>query len=252
MKKIKNAKRRRLEIILCALMLFFMVFLTTKANQLYINPEKAAFAAQRLEGYDPFEKILLQKDAVGDRRRYYVGVENQQDDAQFTAMIDVYEERIGKEITWNPVAYDKEGCLIIVELEKGLLWHAEEVRTEYFHIVPINAYYQEDMQMLLGLCLHPEVTEVTMKCGHWMEDENGKWVTYDMGRGTYPIGEDGFFYQEVDTSKRLKYEGGSVRSIQTTYLEGRDKDGNVLYRDGIDDEGNRWIGDYDFGMEKVN
>ncbi len=77
-------------------------------------------------------------------------------------------------------------------------------------------------------------------------------ITYDMGKVTYPIGEDGFFYQEVDTSKRLKYEDGGVKSIQCTYLEGRDKDGNVLYRDGIDDEGNCWIGDYDYGMKKAD
>lgn len=254
MKKIINAKRRRLEIIFCVLVILFMVFLTMKANQLYIDPEKAAFEAQRLDGYDPFEKILLQKDSeLGDRRRYYVGLGNQEEDAPFTAMIDEYEGRIGKEVKSFPVYYDKEGYLIIVELTKGLLWRAEEVRTEYFRFVPINAYYQEDMQMLLGLCLHPEITEVTMKWGHWMEDENGKWVTYDMGKGTYPIGEDGFFYQEVDTSKRLQYEDGSIESlIQTTYIEGRDKDGNILYRNGIDDEGNRWIGDYDFGMEKAD
>lgn len=253
MKKTINAKRRKVEIIFCVLAILFMVFLTMKANGLYIDPEKAAFDAQRLEGYDPFEKILLQKDSeLGDRRRYYVGLGKQPEKREFVSMIDEQEAMIGKEVKRLPVYYDKEGYLIIVELAKGLLWRAEDVRTEYFHIVPIDAYYQEDMKMMLGLCLHPEVTEVTMKWGHWMEDAKGNWVTYDMGKVTYPIGEDGFFYQEVDTSKRLKYEDGGIKSIQCTYLEGRDKDGNVLYRDGIDDEGNCWIGDYDYGMKKAD
>lgn len=253
MKKMINAKRRKVEILFCVLAILFMVFLTMKANGLYIDPEKAAFDAQRLEGYDPFEKILFQKDSeLGDRRRYYVGLGKQPEKREFVSMIDEQETMIGKEVKRLPVYYDKEGYLIIVELAKGLLWRVEDVRTEYFHIVPIHAYYQEDMQMMLGLCLHPEVTEVTMKWGHWMEDAEGNWFTYDMGKATYPIGEDGFFYQEVDTSKRLKYEDGSVKSIQCTYLEGRDKNGNVLYRDGIDDEGNCWIGDYDYGMKKAD
>ena len=253
MKNTINAKRRKVEIIFCVLAILFMVFLTMKANGLYIDPEKAAFDAQRLEGYDPFEKILLQKDSeLGDRRRYYVGLGKQPEKREFVSMIDEQEAMIGKEAKRLPVYYDKEGYLIIVELAKGLLWRAEDVRTEYFHIVPIHAYYQEDMQMMLGLCLHPEVTEVTMKWGYWMEDENGKWVTYDMGKGIYPIGKDGFFYQEVDIRKQLKDEDGSSYLVQTTYLEGRDKDGNILYRNGIDDEGNRYIGDYDYGMKKAD
>ena len=69
----------------------------------------------------------------------------------------------------------------------------------------------------------------------------------------YPVDENGFFYEKVDISDRMQYEDGSIETlVQTTYLEGRDKEGNVLYRDGIDDEGNRWIGDYDFGMREAD
>lgn len=242
MKKTINAKQRKVEILFCVLAILFMVFLTMKANGLYIDPEKAAFDAQRLEGYDPFEKILLQKDSeMGDRRRYYVGLGKQPEKREFVSMIDEQETMIGKEVKRLPVYYDKEGYLIIVELAKGLLWRAEDVRTEYFHIVPIHAYYQEDMQMILGLCLYPEVTEVTMKWGHWMEKEDGTWMTHDIGENTYTIGEDGFFYQEVDESRASVDEKGRKMLIQTTYLEGRDKNGKILYRQGIDDEGRSFV-----------
>lgn len=251
MKRTVSAKCRKMEVIFCVLLIFFMVLLTMKANRLYIEPEKAVYEAQRLEGYEPFEKVLLQKDEERGNRRYYVGLLEQSEETPFISLIDENEALIGREVTKLPVCYDKEGYLVIVELAKGALWRAEDVQLEFYGIVPINAYYRQNMGTILGLCLHPEVTEVTMKWGHWME-EDGKWKTYDIGKGIYSIGDDGFFYQDVDASKALRDEEGWPMLIQKTYIEGRDKDGNVLYRDGIDDEGNRWIGDHDYGMEKAN
>ena len=42
-------------------------------------------------------------------------------------------------------------------------------------------------------------------------------------------------------SKALRDDRGNTEYIQTTYIEGRDKDGNILFRHGVDDEGRRFV-----------
>ena len=105
----------------------------------------------------------------------------------------------------------------------------------------ISAHHDRNMGVLLGACQNPDVTEVTMKWGHWLETEAKSWMIHEMGEGTYPIGEDGFFYQEIEEEGALRDQENRIHLIQTTYIEGRDKDGNILYRKGIDDEGRRFI-----------
>ena len=253
MKRVLNNKKRIREIILCIFLLVLMAVLTLKANKLYIDPEKAFNEAVELEGWGKYELLLKANEPVDNKCRYYVGLLNLPKETEFFTKIDEYKELREKQITWSPAAFKEEGYLVIGELNKGLLWKVRDIRIEYYGVVPINAYYQQDMQMLLGLCLDPDITEVTMHWGHWIQQEDGNWTTYNMGKGIYPVDEKGFFYEEVDISNRMQYEDGSIETlVQTTYLEGRDKEGNVLYRDGIDDEGNRWIGDYDFGAKAVN
>lgn len=80
-----------------------------------------------------------------------------------------------------------------------------------------------------------------MKWGNWMETEGESWMTYEMGEGVYSIGADGFFFQEVREKDNLSYKNGGICSIQTTYIEGRDKNGKILYRQGIDDAGRKFV-----------
>lgn len=75
--------------------------------------------------------------------------------------------------------------------------------------------------------------------GHWIDGPKG-WETYVMDEGNYTMDESGFFYQEVDVEKALPDKYGGSQSIQTVYIEGRDEDGNILYRHGMDADGKRF------------
>ena len=145
MKKVLNAKNRKREIILSILLLVLMVVLTLKANKLYIDPEKAFYEAVELEGWGECKLLLKADEPAGNKWRYYVGLLDLPKTAEFFAKIDEYKELREKEITWNPAAFEEEGYLVIGELNKGLLWQAKDVRIEYYGVVPINAYYQQDM-----------------------------------------------------------------------------------------------------------
>lgn len=231
MKQAISGKRRKQEILVCILLILFMVLLAIKMDGLYLDSEKAFRKVEELNGIGPSEKILLQKKSEDGQKLYFVGLLKLEEDTEFQNLVG-YEGEQG--------AYYS---IVVLEKVWNLFWaesRTEGAYIEYFN-QEISAWYKKNMGVFLGACQNPEVTEVRMKWGHWMEDAEENWVTYDMGKATYPIGEDGFFYQEVDESRALLDEKGREMLIQTTYLEGRDKNGKILYRQGIDDEGRRFV-----------
>lgn len=221
-------KKKRLFLSLCVSVLSLMVInWGFEHTGKYLSWKKAVMETLRMSGYGEPGEFLLQRD--GTTEVYGVGFFNRM------------EERPEKYVVTKVEKSTAETYLVSVQvIRNGFLWEPVRFNSEFYNM-ELQAWYQSDMELMLGLCENPNVTEVTMKWGHWMEDAKGNWVTYDMGKATYPIGEDGFFYQEVDESRASVDDKGRKMLIQTTYLEGRDKNGKILYRQGIDDEGRSFV-----------
>lgn len=231
MKQAISGKRRKQEILVCILLILFMVLLAIKMDGLYIDSEKAFREVEELNGIGPSEKILLQKESEDGQKLYFVGLLKPEEDTEFQNLVG-YEGEQG--------AYYS---IVVLEKVWNLFWaesRTEGAYIEYFN-QEIGAWYKKNMGVFLGACQNPQVTEVRMKWGNWMETEGESWMTYEMGEGVYSIGADGFFFQEVIEKDNLSYKNGGICSIQTTYIEGRDKNGKILYRQGIDDAGRKFV-----------
>lgn len=233
MKKGMNARRRKGEILLCILLLAWMGLVTMKAQRLYLDPEKAFWESERLAGIGPSEKILLQKEDEEKDMLYMIGRLEQEKTTEFMTLS-------GKE------ADQTAGWLSVVYLEKvgGIFWREKWTSTEYFY-TELQAWYNDNMEMMLGFCRNPDIKEVTMVYGHTWE-QDGTWAPHVLGEGIYEMDADGFFYQEIDTSKALhehEEDKFGLRAVNVLYMEGRDKDGTILYRHGIDKDGTSWTDD---------
>lgn len=231
MKQVISGKRRKQEILVCIFLILFMVLLAIKMDGLYIDSEKAFREVEELNGIGPSEKILLQKKSEDGQKLYFVGLLKPEENTKFQNLVG-YEGEQG--------AYYS---IVVLEKVWNLFWaesRTEGAYIEYFN-QEIGAWYKKNMGVFLGACQNPQVTEVRMKWGNWMETEGESWMTYEMGEGVYSIGADGFFFQEVREKDNLSYKNGGICSIQTTYIEGRDKNGKILYRQGIDDTGRKFV-----------
>lgn len=186
----------------CMLFLLVLVLcggLWIRSNRLYFSPEAAFHGAERGLRYGPSEEILLTYPR-GDGSQIYVG-------------------------KWN------NGLSVIpVEQYLGLFWRmstgvsVEGYRTLYGNV---DAMLTEE-NMLVGLSLLPEVTEVTCLF-YSMEDEVEDLKPVE--EITLPVAENGFFHEKMDFPQEksdMFYVG---------YVEGRTETGEVVYRNGQDEDG---------------
>lgn len=186
----------------CMLFLLVLVLcggLWVRSNRLYFSPEAAFHGAERGLRYGPSEEILLTYPR-GDGSQIYVG-------------------------KWN------NGLSVIpVEQYLGLFWRmstgvsVEGYRTLYGNV---DAMLTEE-NMLVGLSLLPEVTEVTCLF-YSMKDEVEDLKPVE--EISLPVAENGFFHEKMDFPQEksdMFYVG---------YVEGRTETGEVVYRNGQDEDG---------------
>lgn len=186
----------------CMLFLLVLVLcggLWIRSNRLYFSPEAAFHGAERGLRYGPSEEILLTYPR-GDGSQIYVG-------------------------KWN------NGLSVIpVEPYLGLFWRmstgvsVEGYRTLYGDV---DAMLTEE-NMLVGLSLLSEVTEVTCLF-YSMEDEVEDLKPVE--EITLPVAENGFFYEKMDFPQE------KADMFYVGYVEGRTETGEVVYRNGQDEEG---------------
>ena len=186
----------------CMLFLLVLVLcggLWIRSNRLYFSPEAAFHGAERGLRYGPSEEILLTYPR-GDGSQIYVG-------------------------KWN------NGLSVIpVEQYLGLFWRmstgvsVEGYRTLYGNV---DAMLTEE-NMLVGLSLLPEVTEVTCLF-YSMEDEVEDLKPVE--EITLPVAENGFFHEKMDFPQE------KADMFYVGYIEGRTETGEVVYRNGQDEDG---------------
>lgn len=186
----------------CMLFLLVLVLcggLWIRSNRLYFSPEAAFHGAERGLRYGPSEEILLTYPR-GDGSQIYVG-------------------------KWN------NGLSVIpVEQYLGLFWRmstgvsVEGYRTLYGDV---DAMLTEE-NMLVGLSLLSEVTEVTCLF-YSMEDEVEDLKPVE--EITLPVAENGFFYEKMDFPQE------KADMFYVGYVEGRTETGEVVYRNGQDEDG---------------
>lgn len=185
-------------------MLFLLVLvlcggLWIRSNRLYFSPEAAFHGAERGLRYGPSEEILLTYPR-GDGSQIYVG-------------------------KWNNGL-----SMIPVEQYLGLFWRmstgvsVEGYRTLYGDV---DAMLTEE-NMLVGLSLLPEVTEVTCLF-YSMEDEVEDLKPVE--EISLPVAENGFFYEKMDFPQE------KADMFYVGYVEGRTETGEVVYRNGQDEDG---------------
>lgn len=186
----------------CMLFLLVLVLcggLWIRSNRLYFSPEAAFHGAERGLRYGPSEEILLTYPR-GDGSQIYVG-------------------------KWN------NGLSVIpVEQYLGLFWRmstgvsVEGYRTLYGNV---DAMLTEE-NMLVGLSLLPKVTEVTCLF-YSMEDEVEDLKPVE--EITLPVAENGFFHEKMDFPQE------KADMFYVGYVEGRTETGEVVYRNGQDEDG---------------
>lgn len=186
----------------CMLFLLVLVLcggLWIRSNRLYFSPEAAFHGAERGLRYGPSEEILLTYPR-GDGSQIYVG-------------------------KWN------NGLSVIpVEQYLGLFWRmstgvsVEGYRTLYGDV---DAMLTEE-NMLVGLSLLPEVTEVTCLF-YSMEDEVEDLKPVE--EISLPVEENGFFHEKMDFPQE------KADMFYVGYIEGRTETGEVVYRNGQDEDG---------------
>ena len=186
----------------CMLLLLVLVLcggLWIRSNRLYFSPEAAFHGAERGLRYGPSEEILLTYPR-GDGSQIYVG-------------------------KWN------NGLSVIpVEQYLGLFWRmstgvsVEGYRTLYGNV---DAMLTKE-NMLVGLSLLPEVTEVTCLF-YSMEDEVEDLKPVE--EISLPVAENGFFHEKMDFPQE------KADMFYVGYVEGRTETGEVVYRNGQDEDG---------------
>lgn len=185
-------------------MLFLLVLvlcggLWIRSNRLYFSPEAAFHGAERGLRYGPSEEILLTYPR-GDGSQIYVG-------------------------KWN------NGLSVIpVEPYLGLFWRmSTNVPVEGYHTLygDVDAMLTEE-NMLVGLSLLPEVTEVTCLF-YSMEDEVEDLKSVE--EISLPVAENGFFHEKIDFPQE------KADMFYVGYVEGRTETGEVVYRNGQDEDG---------------
>ncbi len=192
----------------CMLFLLVLVLcggLWVRSNRLYFSPEAAFHGAERGLRYGPSEEILLTYPR-GDGSQIYVG-------------------------KWN------NGLSVIpVEQYLGLFWRmstgvsVEGYRTLYGDV---DAMLTEE-NMLVGLSLLPEVTEVTCLF-YSMEDEVEDLKPVE--EISLPVAENGFFHEKMDFPQE------KADMFYVGYIEGRTETGEVVYRNGQDEDGKYYDAD---------
>lgn len=186
----------------CILFLLVIVLcggLWVRSNRLYFSPEAAFHGAERGLRYGPSEEILLTYPR-GDGSQIYVG-------------------------KWN------NGLSVIpVEQYLGLFWRmsngvsVEGYRTLYGDV---DAMLTEE-NMLVGLSLLPEVTEVTCLFYSMADEVEDLKPVKEI---TLPVAENGFFHEKMD------FPQANPGMFYVGYVEGRTETGEVVYRNGQDEDG---------------
>lgn len=186
----------------CILFLLVLVLcggLWVRSNRLYFSPEAAFHGAERGLRYGPSEEILLTYPR-GDGSQIYVG-------------------------KWN------NGLSVIpVEQYLGLFWRmsngvsVEGYRTLYGDV---DALLTEE-NMLVGLSLLPEVTEVTCLFYSMADEVEDLKPVKEI---TLPVAENGFFHEKMD------FPQANPGMFYVGYVEGRTETGEVVYRNGQDKDG---------------
>lgn len=186
----------------CILFLLVLVLcggLWVRSNRLYFSPEAAFHGAERGLRYGPSEEILLTYPR-GDGSQIYVG-------------------------KWN------NGLSVIpVEQYLGLFWRmsngvsVEGYRTLYGDV---DAMLTEE-NMLVGLSLLPEATEVTCLFYSMADEVEDLKPVKEI---TLPVAENGFFHEKMD------FPQANPGMFYVGYVEGRTETGEVVYRNGQDEDG---------------
>ena len=186
----------------CMLFLLVLVLcggLWIRSNRLYFSPEAAFHGVERGLRYGPSEEILLTYPR-GDGSQIYVG-------------------------KWN------NGLSVIpVEQYLGLFWRmstgvsVEGYRTLYGDV---DAMLTEE-NMLVGLSLLPEVTEVTCLFYSMADEVEDLKPVEEI---SLPVAENGFFHEKMDFPRE------KADMFYVGYIEGRTETGEVVYRNGQDEDG---------------
>lgn len=186
----------------CILFLLVLVFcggLWVRSNRLYFSPEAAFHGAERGLRYGPSEEILLTYPR-GDGSQIYVG-------------------------KWN------NGLSVIpVEQYLGLFWRMSNgVSVEGYSTLygDVDAMLTEE-NMLVGLSLLPEVTEVTCLFYSMADEVEDLKPVKEI---TLPVAENGFFHEKMD------FQQENPGMFYVGYVEGRTETGEVVYRNGQDEDG---------------
>lgn len=186
----------------CILFLLVLVLcggLWVRSNRLYFSPEAAFHGAERGLRYGPSEEILLTYPR-GDGSQIYVG-------------------------KWN------NGLSVIpVEQYLGLFWRMSNgVSVEGYSTLygDVDAMLTEE-NMLVGLSLLPEVTEVTCLFYSMADEVEDLKPVKEI---TLPVAENGFFHEKMD------FPQANPGMFYVGYVEGRTETGEVVYRNGQDEDG---------------
>lgn len=226
MKHTVSARRRKLEILLCIILILLMGSLTEKMDGMYLNPEDAFWAIEELEGIGPSKKIIYQKESADGERMYFVGLLEPEKDTELM-----------RHVGFSYGQYDTYYSIVVLEKVWDIFWKQSDNEGAYIEYLnqEIDVRYKKNMSAFLVSCRNPDVKEVHLRWGELLENGTYDWTAIHGGSALFVIENDGYFVHKIDEDITEQYD-----DIQAIYIEGRDKDGSILYRHGIDDEGRRF------------
>lgn len=183
--------KRKKQIIGCILIIGLLCFMHIRVQDLFLSPEGVYTAYEKGHHREPYKGIVLE-----------------------------YETDYGKML----VGQQPDGLLFTPVEQVGPLWRLREQSTHGLH--KMNGDLDGlivDWKHCIGICLDPEVVEVTCVYGRWQGEPSKLWALRD---SSGPVDENGVFMLEVDLAQ---YEPAG------TFLEGRNAEGEIICTYGFDE-----------------
>ena len=140
MKQTVSARRRKLEILLCIILILLMGSLTAKMDGMYLNPENAFWAIEELEGIGPSEKIIYRKESADGKRMYFVGLLEPEKDTELM-----------QHVGFSYGEYDTYYSIVVLEKVWDTFWKQSDNEGAYIEYLnhEIDVRYKKNMSVFL-------------------------------------------------------------------------------------------------------